>query len=578
MKRTLVLTICALAFSTAAQAKPKINEKAGVRTLASAEDRSILARGSVFEIAGAELGPGEAAYASIPYPQDLSGVYVRLTLTADPAVSTTAYLISVSAGRIVAVLPSAAAAGDYRVTVTLNGETSDPFQVRVADRNFGLLTNTGGFAGMAQARVLAEGADSAPVTLAAAVFPGATIEIDATGLGPIDAADNELPSEANLAPGALLLIGPHEVPVTYLGRNPARPGYDRLVVTLPLENLPAGCAATFRVKLAETISQTASIPILGPDQSACTHPLGISPDNLSVLADGGTIVRGGFTLVRLTGLTSAAGMTFESKIDQFSGGFVRYTAAEVAQMVAGSLVAGAYDANRCVVHDAFEGNTGGVYVDAGEHVRLAGPAWSVTAPRGTATTGGLNVYGLTLDSRFNGVPLPIQPQPPGLLIQPGRHTLTGPGGAVVGPFSVDLDVSSQFQWTNIAAVTEIDTSRDLTFLYSGGGADDIITANGLVKGPAPEAPAKLVTRIWVCLAKGSDGRLVVPASLLQRLPRVSAAELSNPATGRYSSMSLASYNPAGTGEFKAPLTEGGITEIVPFIFSYVYSKAPVPVR
>ena len=126
----------------------------------------------------------------------------------------------------------------------------------------------------------------------------------------------------------------------------------------------------------------------------------------------------------------------------------------------------------------------------------------------------------------------------------------------------------------MAAVTEIDSSKDLTFLYSGGGPDDTITANGLVKGPAPEAPSKNVTRIWVCLAKGSDGRIVVPASLLQKLPKVSAAELANPASGRYSSMSLASYNPTGTGEFKAPLTEGGMSELIGFIFSYTGTSKP----
>ena len=102
-------------------------------------------------------------------------------------------------------------------------------------------------------------------------------------------------------------------------------------------------------------------------------------------------------------------MNFESKVDQFSGGFVRFTANDIAVMSANALIAGAYDSNRCVVHDALEGTTGGVYVDAGDSVRLAGPAWSVSAPRGTAVAGGLNVYGITLDSKFNGASLPGLP-------------------------------------------------------------------------------------------------------------------------------------------------------------------------
>ena len=225
MNRVLLVTTYALAFLATAHAKPKIADRTGVQILAAAEDRSILARGSVFEITGEELGPTDATAAEIPYPIELAGVSVKLTSVADPAAVVSPYLISASASRIVAVLPSTTPAGDYLVTIALNGEASNAFQVKVAERNFGLLTNTGGFAGTAQARVLAEGVDPAPVTFASAASPGATLEFDATGLGPIDGADNELPSEANLAPDALLLIGDHQVPVTYLGRNPSKPGY-----------------------------------------------------------------------------------------------------------------------------------------------------------------------------------------------------------------------------------------------------------------------------------------------------------------------------------------------------------------
>jgi uncharacterized protein (TIGR03437 family) len=577
MNRVLAITVCLVAGLAAAEGKPKITERTGVRTLASVEDRSLLARGSVFEVTGEDLGPAEVAAGEVPYPQEWAGVKVQLTSVASAGEVVSAFVVSASAGRVVAILPSTAAVGDYRVTATVNGEASNAFAVKIVERNFGLVTNTGGFGGAVRGRILAEGAEPAAMTLANAAAPGAVIEMDATGLGAIEGADNDFPAEANAVPEAVLVIGGQEAAVTYLGRNPLRPGYDKLVVTLPAENLPASCVALLKVKIGEAETLSVSIPLLGPEETACKHPMGFSPETLTNLANGGSIIRAGFTLVRLWGQTKAGGMTFESKVDQFSGGFVRFTADDVAMMTAGSLLAGAYDENRCVVYDGLEGSTGGVYVDAGPELQIQGPTWSAKAPRGTAATSGPNIYGLTLDSKFNGAVIPGLPNL-GLLIQPGKHTLSGPGGAVVGPFSVDLDVSTQFLWPGMGALAEIDTSQDLTFEYSGGGVEDIMTASGLVRGPAPEAPSKIVSRVWVCQAKGSEGRMVVPAYVLQKLPKVSAAELANAASGRYSSVSLASYNPTGAGEFRAPLTEGGMSELTVFIFSYVYSKAPVPVR
>lgn len=577
MQRSMFIAVSVLACLCAAQGKPRISERSGVRTLAAVADRSTIAQGSVFEILGLELGPAEPAAADVPYPDILAGVSVRFALAGDPGVSTQAYIISASAGRVVAILPSTTAPGDYLVTADVNGEATNAYRVKVAARNFGLITNTGGYGGMAQARALADGADPAPVTLASAAAPGATLEFDATGLGPIETADNQFSDGTAAAVEAWLLIGDHVAPVTTLGRNPTRPGYDRVIVTLPSENLPASCVALLQIKVGDTPALRVSLPLLAPEETSCRHPLGFSPEALNTLAAGGSIIHGGFTLVRLNGVTSVAGMNFESKIDQFAGGFVSYTPADVAVMAANTLIAGAYDANRCVVHDALDGPLGGVYVDAGENMQVAGPAWNISVPRGSDPAGGLNQYNVILNSTFNGASIPGIVTP-GLLVQPGKHTLTGPGGAVVGPFSVDLEVSAPLVWTNMAATTEIDTGKDLTLLYSGGAATDTVAASGLVKGPAPEAPSRLVSRIWVCLGKGADGKITVPSSVLSQLPRVSAADMANPAAGLYSSISVSSYNPGGTGEFKAPLTAGGSTELIGFIFSYTHTKAPMPIK
>jgi len=576
-KLTFALTILLCCFTEdAATASPKIADKTGVRTLATANDRSILARGSAFEITGSGLGPDDVANGDIPYQASLAGVSVQLASVSDSTVFVDAFVVSASAARIVAILPSSATGGDYRLTVSFNGEASKAFDVKIADTNFGIITNTGSFAGTAQGRVRSPDGNPVTFTLANSIAPGSTLEIDATGLGAIDTGDNDFPPEANAFPDAVLLIGGQEIPVTYLGRNPSKPGFDKLVVTLPSENLPSGCVVPAQIRIGDLLTLAFSIPLLGPDQTSCVHPLGVSPEGLATLANGGSIVRGGFTLVHLVGKTTSGGQVFESNVDQMAGGFVSFTADMIAQLAAQSLLAAAYDENGCVIYDAGAGgSSSGGYVDAGDSLSLTDPGWNVSLPRGTGQS--LNQYNLTLNSLFNGAPTPGQTTPK-LRFAPGPHTLSGTGGSVVGPFSVDINISGPLQWVNMDDTKEVDTSRDLILSFSGVGPEDTVSASALVKGPAPEAPDKIVSRIWECIVKGAAGQVVVPSSLLQKLPRVSAAELAAPSSGRYSSLTLGSYNPTDMGLFKAPLTDGGSTEIVPFLFNYTFSKAPVPVR
>jgi uncharacterized protein (TIGR03437 family) len=547
MKRVLcaLVMVCGVAAG-----KPKIADKEGVRTLATVADRGAMARGSVFEVRGEALAAEGAA--------------TLVELASKDGVKVEAAVVSAVGERVVAVAPVEMAPGEYQVTVSVGGEASGAAAVKVVERNFGLITNTGSYGGMVRARVLQEGMEPVEVTLAAAVAAGATVELEATGLG-------------GASVEARVMLGGRELEVLAAGPDETRPGYDKVVVKLPGEEMEAGCLVLLKVAVGEAETVAATLPVLAPEETMCRHPWGLTEESLRTLAAGGSLIHGGFTLVKMTGLTSAAGMTFESKIEQMSGGFVRFTAEAVAWMSANALIAAAYDAKGCLVHDALVG-PGGEYVDAGESLKLAGPAWTVNLPRGTVAGQGLNQYNLTLDSRFNGMPLPMVPPPPGLQIAPGKYTLTGTGGTVVGPFEVEVEASPELVWTNRAAVAEIDTGNDLTLTWTGAGAADTVTASGLVRGPAPEDTARIVNRVWVCKARGDAGSVTVPAELLKKLPRVSAAELADPKSDRYASLSLAAQNPPELGNFRAPLTEGGTTELVAFLASSWSSRSPVVVK
>jgi len=46
----------------------------------------------------------------------------------------------------------------------------------------------------------------------------------------------------------------------------------------------------------------------------------------------------------------------------------------------------------------------------------------------------------------------------------------------------------------------------------------------LVRGPAPEQPSKIVSRVWTCVARGTAGKIVAPSAMLRKLP-TNAADL-----------------------------------------------------
>jgi uncharacterized protein (TIGR03437 family) len=596
MTRSAALSLCIILAATMAlhAAPPRIAaDSAGVRSLAASSDRTAVARGGVFEIQGQGLGPAPAPdaetgifKAEAPYPLEFVGVSVAIYPSdGDAAASAGAYLVSVSERRIVAQLPSTLPPGAYRAIVTFNGEKSEPSAVfKVADSNPGIVVSTGGNSGLAAGQIVPAADDQqapSPITLANAASPGITIQLDLTGFARDEASgtpENEPQPENNLFPEAVILIGELEVPISYLGPNPNKPGYFLLTATLPSEGLPTSCLEAIRIRLNAdaTLDGPVYLPLRAAGEPFCKHPNGVTDEGLATLAAGGSIVRGSFTLVRVSGESSSGGMTFRTVSDQLSGGFVRYTAEEIAEMAIRSLSASKVDPETgCVIFDEVEGVSGGVFVDAGPNIKLTDPVWNHTVARGTGVS--LNQYNVSLSSFFNGAPIPGVPTA-GLIYNPGPHNITGPGGAVVGPFSVDINASPAMRWTNMDATTEVDTSKDLVFTHSGAGAEDTIAATGTVHGPAPEDTSRMVKRAWICYSKGGAGRVVVPSSLLRKLPRVTAAELANSRSGRYSSLAIGSYNPEGEGVFRAPLTEGGLTERAVFLFNYTWAKTPVPVR
>ncbi|MGJ5815519.1 hypothetical protein [Paludibaculum fermentans] len=583
VKAILACAASVFIFTNVAGAHPLVASPGGVLSLATTADRGVLARGSVFVVNGVELAEGDAVSAEVPYPQELNGVSIAIT-SADGSLSAQAYMVSTAETRLVAIVPSSLPAGDYVVTVTNNGEPSVGTAVKVADSSFGLVTNTGAAGGGVVGRILKEGAEPSALTFVNSALPGSTLELDATGLGPVEAPDNEFPLEVNAREGVVLVLGGMEIPVSYIGRNPLKPGYDKVVVTLPSDVTLTGCLTMFQLRIGEAISSQYSLPLAAlPSEgepveasgAVCSGLAGVSVDGLKTLSEGGTLIGGGMTLNRVISTTRSGTVTYTQTSDFFSGGFIQWTAAQYLDNLArGQFQLANRDANGCVVWDV-PVTSGGVYVDAGDGLALAGPAWNTAVPRNVADP---NIYNVTLNSLLTGLPTPVITPSLGLNIVGGHYELSGQGGSVVGPFTVSLDVSDPFTWTNQGAFTDkLDRSKDVVFTWTGGQPNDMIVASGYAHGPAPEDASKLVTRAFSCYTTADKGQVTLAASQVQKLPLIAAIKYTDPTGAWMANVSLAHSNPDNTGFFSAPLVNGGTTESAGFRYGYSYAVGPLTI-
>jgi uncharacterized protein (TIGR03437 family) len=565
------LALWALASQLAVLAQSQIQIQR-VTTVATTASRITLARGSAFEVTGASLGPDEPVTAEVPLPEELDGVSIILT-AADGSAASRTPMISVSAGRLVAIVPSPLQPGEYKLNVVRGADRSATFTVTVAGSNFGPITNANVPGGLVLGRLLTPDSPAEPITYIRPAFPGARLELDAAGLGPIDGPDSEFPPAVNRAEEAVLVMGELQIPVEYLGRNPERPGFDKVVVVLPAEGLPAAnCSVSFRIVAGGFSTSSVALPLAAEPGVICPNSIGLTEEGLKTLSEGGSIIKAGFDVANGSVASVLPGATYESLGDGFSGGFVSYTPAAMAVLMADAQVLKPYfDGGGCFVHDALQG-AAGTYVDAGDLVTLTGPAWTLPVPR----TGAPSPYAFaaTLTSTIVGFPVSLPSL--GLPLTPGKYVVQGTGGSVVGPFQAEVEMSPGFKWTNASVVTDtVDRNSDLVFKWSGGGPNDVMQALGVVTGPAPEDKTRIVTRLFMCYGRAPDGQIVVPSSVLKQMPVVPRVQAGGPGPALMGTISLTQTSAPDKGIFTAPLVGGGTTQGAAFTFGYSYTKSPL---
>lgn len=442
-----------------------------------------IARGSLFVVKGTGFG---------------SGATVSVNVGGQ---STDANVISATETQIAAVLPAGVTAGDGKVTVSFNGETSAEASIKVVDRAFGIFTLSGGAAVTLPA-----------VTVAQSAQPGQALSLYGTGLGEGDIE---------------LWVGGKKIDVTSKGPStgagldaigfpfpPGTPGIDQIDFQVP-EGVQ-GCRVSVAVRTGDFISNFASIPVM-PEAAACTDANGYSADDYGKLLAGETFKVGSITLSRSSTKIDVPGLgSIDMTSDNGSASFFSY---QTAELIANASSFSPTSMGSCMVYSLkFDGQNiptvqmKSTPLDAGAAIALSGPKGNKQLTKQKDGSYAAQLSG-------GGMPaIPGQPSIPGMpgagdssYLEAGSYTVTGPGGADVGAFTTNLTISAPLTWVNRDEISDIDRASGVTVNWSGGNPDNYATITGISVGDG-------VAGMFSCTEKVSAGTFTVPSVVLLSLP------------------------------------------------------------
>ena len=528
-----------------------------------------LAPGSIFVVKGTNLSPPGVVQALLyPLQTNFNGVSIAFQPVAGGAAIAAYLLYTYNANginQLAAVLPSAAAAGTYNVTVTNNGSSSTPVPVQVATRKFEIFTaDTSGSGAAAAQNLSATGAyllnrfttgqtTATPPVPYAPAHPGDFVIAYGTGLGAIQTADNTAPGAINFLKQVPIqvLVGGQALTPLYAGRSPNYAGLDQINVQLPA-NVPTGCTVSFQVSVAGQISNPTTIAIAPAGSNACVSS-SLSQTILSQLDQGRRLVTGNFLLTQFAGTIAGVAGVNESVL----GSFASYSGFQLASATRYNSPAGACQVFRqsANLNQLLFGGLG-TGLDAGT-VSLSGPNMN---SRAFAEDPASQTYSLALGSAISlpaGLYLPAGFPSVNLVpvLAAGNYQLTGSGGNDIGAFTANTTLGTVPTLSN-ALSPAISRNQNLTITWTGGNAGDVLAVTGtsgtVVGGTAGNPIFDAAT--FLCTTTVAAGTLTVPASILQQLP---ATPIAAAAGIGYLEVSSWPQPSAGNGLFTAPLTAGG---------------------
>ena len=467
-----------------------------------------IAQGSIFIIKGANLATSSTDLQSVPLRTTLDGVSARVTVN---GTTTEVILYYVTPGQLAGILPSRTPVGDGTLAVTNGAGTSAPAPIRVVQSAFGTLTLDGSGTGAAAVYDV----NYRFLSSTNSTKPGDTILLFGTGVGP--AAGDETVQQTQLNLGGVPInveIGGVAANVTYRGRT-IYPGLDQINVVVPA-GVTFACNVPLVVKTGAFASNTTTIPVSAGGGNCPAPPTSGGGDLTITDAERNAWIAAGQFRTGSVGLTRQTSYVITDNVlggqpttstirsDVITAGFNRVAGPDLQRLLTSG--AGPNTAGNCVVYSGTIANPFPnltyTSLDAGAALSVSGPSGSRSAPR-TVSSGQIG-YSSTAGTGD-----------PGNYLDPGRYTVSGPGGPDVGSVSGTIEIAPELQWTNRANLTVVDRSQPLTVTWSGGEPTTLVTIQGTstqVEGTAVNAVS------FQCFALNSDGRFTVPVSILTQLP------------------------------------------------------------
>ena len=466
-----------------------------------------IARGSLFRVHGWRMGPKETVRpAGFPLPETLSGLAVEIR---KGGVVLHAPVVSVSATRIEAILPSAAPPGDATLVVVRGGSRGDPFPFRVVPASFGAFHAPGQRWGQGLIRNGARDDDGVWNGLTDSAQPGSTVTLLGTGLGAAPGSDASAPNRVPVAsPNLTITVGGKPVQkIHYTGRSAIAIGVDEITFDVP-SGAPEGCHVPVQVRADAIASNFVSMAIRRGG-GACT--------------DAGDWIRSASEKARSAGLIilNHADVWFDLE----DSGSTRFRVdSALARFVEDPPVHGSTDRmlsfpppGTCTAREHIGHLRGmltnlspldlmeGTPLDAGEQLTFRG---AYEMRRIGKSQGSPNTYGGVLGGNPPGPTAHTFPH----FLRPGTYGVSGDGPGT-GAFEAEVEAWKPIRWTDRARIASVDRSRGVTVHWAAARKDSFVL---IVAVNADNGTGALGCAL--CVAPAQPGRFTVPSTVLTNLP------------------------------------------------------------
>jgi|SRR5579871_1269287 len=493
------VVLVASVFAVPVSAAPTINAIANAAS--NITFNAPLAQGSIFIIKGTGLGPANISIASTPFQSTtLSGTSVAVTV-GNTTVNAPMYYTS--DGQVAALLPSTTPTGTGMFVVTYNGQASGVVGHGIVASNVGIFTIDSSGQGPAivtypDYSLVSSGKAAncgGPNTACGAANPGDTLIIWATGMGPV--SGNELTGSGlgtNMPNVPLTLwLGGVQVAASYQGRSGCCVGEDEIVFKVP-NNTPIGCAVPLAIQVgsgANTISNTTALPVANGSRTCPITNTALASVNVEDAVLNSTVTFGSVRLNHFTNPGSPP--TFE---DDGNFQFFRITSYAPGSQPFFTSFLDSIPPGTCAAYANLNPGqntpiTGVTPLDAGSSFTVKGPNGSVTVA---------------------GTPGQFKPQlnATGTFLVPGAYTVTGGGGADVGPFNGAITFPAVPTLTSPVNPAAAVRANGLQVSWSGGDP------NGNVEIDVFGATDNTFTLgdTAICIAPAKPGTFTIPPYVL----------------------------------------------------------------